>query len=388
MKVRWSVLSAVALLCVGTAVDAAIIIPTNLGKGADAELRESETGVSIITGVADGVNRGANTELATRANDRVLIDSATPPNITNRFPTDDRSSVMLLKFDIGALPAAGDSFWSDKQVNLRLHVRQNNNITGQRLWNTVPGGLATNLADYRLMNFGIRGLEPGATYVDDNAATVAKTDRVGNIWTASQYKYDWTENAVTFYNAPGITPHCVLSDSCADPNIPNTDATSLTQTLGKYDDFDANTRLIDNTWHWPNETTAAGYTGTTTLPANLTGGTPIDYRDPSGNLKQLLLDAKLAGRDTLTLMVHHNLDATQNQPTVGIVRDNAGRLPRTELPRGAEGVAHVAERNRDGQQHGSTFATAVDLCAGADERRAVDARCHRVGCRATTQVVV
>jgi hypothetical protein len=323
MKVRWSVLSVVAMLCASTAVDAAIIIPTNLGKGADAELRESDTGVGL-SGVAEGINRGANTELATRADDKVTIDNTTtPPSVSNYFPTNDRSSVMLLKFDIGALPAAGDSFWNDKQVNLRLHVRQNNNITGQRLWNTVPGGVATNLADYRLMNFGIRGLEPGATYVDDGAAALKK-DRVGNDWNATQYNYDWNEAGVTFYNAPGITPHCVLSDSCADPNIPNTDATSLTQTLGKYDDFDANTREIDDTWHWPNETTAAGYTGTTTLPAALTGGTPIDYRDPSGNLKQLLLDAKVAGRDTITLMVHHNLVATQNQPTVGIVGTTPG----------------------------------------------------------------
>jgi hypothetical protein len=48
-------------------------------------------------------------------------------------------------------------------------------------------------------------------------------------------------------------------------------------------------------------------------------GAPITYLDPNGNLKQLLLDAKMAGRTTLTLMVHHNLDGTLNQPNVGIV---------------------------------------------------------------------
>jgi hypothetical protein len=314
MRVRWFIFGVASAFCVGTAVNAAIVIPTNLGKGADAEVRESQTGENL-DGVPEGVNNGAGTELATRGSNTVAASGDT---ITNYFPSGDRSSLMLLKFDIGALPAAGDSFWNDKQVNLRLSVRQNNNITGQRLWNVAPGGDSMNLADYRLMQFGIRGLEPGGTYVDDDANQADRKDRLNNDWNASEYKYDWSETGVTYYNAPGLTPHCVNPGNCSDANIPNSDANSFVQTLGKYDDFDSNTREIEDDWHWPNETAAAGFTSTTTLPANLTGGTPVDYTDPNGNLKQLLLDAKNAGRDTLTLMVHHNMDTTANQTAVGI----------------------------------------------------------------------
>src|SRR3972149_7077648 len=302
MKVERFLLGMIGAICVGASASAAVIIPTNLGNGADAEVRESEGNIGLLDGVAAGGNRGGGTELATRKRDSVGVDTSTTPNtINNYFPTNDRSSVMYLKFDISSLPASADPFWADKQVNLQLHVRQNGNIAGQRLWNVIPGGDSMNIAHYRLMQCGVRGLEPTGVYADDNPGAANRTDRVGDPWSATRYRYNWTEgtgnsstdtSGITFYNAPGITPHCVLQGMCTDANIPNSDADSVFQTLGKTDDFDGNTRLIDDTWHWPNEQTAAGYTTTTSLPANLTGGTPIDYLDPNGNLKQLLLDAK------------------------------------------------------------------------------------------------
>src|SRR3989304_5658037 len=152
MKVRRLMFGMVAALCVGANSYAAVIIPTKLGKGADAEVRESDGNVGLVNGVAAGGNRGGGTELATRKRDSVGVDTSTTPNtINNYFPTNDRSSVMYLKFDISSLPASADPFWADKQVNLQLHVRQNGNIAGQRLWNVIPGGDSMNLAHYRLI---------------------------------------------------------------------------------------------------------------------------------------------------------------------------------------------------------------------------------------------
>jgi hypothetical protein len=341
------------VVCAGAGAQATIIIPTNFGKGADAELRESEPNVDL-SGVALGSNRGGGTntgaELATRGVNAVTEGAAgsnpTPPPdriIANHFPTNDRSSVMLLKFDIGALPAAADPFWNDKKVNFQLSTRNDNQAGGSRLWNVKPEFSSVPTVDrtpdmYDLMKFAIRGLEPTGTYVDDvggDPSALNLTDRVGNPWAPSHYRYDWVEgtgsnstdtSGVTFYNAPGITPHCVKQGACSDNSIPNSDG-SLVQTLGKYDDFDSSTRLIDDTWHWPSEEVAAGYTTTTATPTNLLAGETLHYGDPNGNLKQLLLDAKMAGRDTLTLMVHHNMDTTQTQPNVGI----QGTTPTTFL---------------------------------------------------------
>src|SRR5688572_23106868 len=149
---------------------AAIVIPTNL-NGADAELRESDTNVDLF-GVPLGTNRGASTELASRILDAVGTD--TPPTmITNPFPTNDRSSVMLMKFDISGLPDSSDSFWNDKQVSLRLAARNNGNF------NNLFGPNPSNPSEEVRLQFRVLGLEPGNVYADDNPLAAARTDRLG-----------------------------------------------------------------------------------------------------------------------------------------------------------------------------------------------------------------
>lgn len=326
-------------------VFAVIDIPTNTGSGADAELREFETNIFVdpidvgnpLNGLVQGGNRGGGNELATRHSDSVTQGAAnpTPPPanlISNYYPTGDRSSIMYMKFDISGLPAWNSSWWDDRNVNLRMFIRNNNQSGGADLWSRVPQSVDnTVLADYRLMQFAIKALDPEGTY------STARTDRFGNAYTASYYDYDWTEGTgnsgsdqtgITFYNAPGIRPHCVFAGqglcdaSALDPGDPLYDPNSndsAVQTLGLYDDFDENVQTIDDEWHWPNEATAATYTTTTGAPTNLVAGHPLDYEDPNGDLKALVLKALEVGETTVTLMVHHGYDGTVNQPNVGIV---------------------------------------------------------------------
>src|SRR5262245_40693723 len=111
MRVRWFVLAlAVALSASANSRAAKIVIPTNFGQGADAEVREDELDINLITGAVVGRNRGigggANpnlAEMATRGNNSVTEGAANsnpnpPPNrlIANHFPTGDRSSVIYL----------------------------------------------------------------------------------------------------------------------------------------------------------------------------------------------------------------------------------------------------------------------------------------------------
>lgn len=338
MKVRQFVFSAAvaALASVNfTAAEGAIIIKTSDGMGADAEVRESETN-TFVPGLGQpgsqfvrGSNRGNNQELATRVNDSVTVSSTDPAVVTTPFPTNDRSSIIYLKFDLSTLPASTHPMWSNSTVNLRLFARNNNQIQGSDLWSVIPGGDSMNVADYRLNSFGIKGLDPNATY---NNGTDGRTDRMGNVYTANFNQYNWVEGTgnvdnvptgITYYNAPGLRPHCIRpgEGACTDPNIAGSNDSEV-QTLGLYDDFDP-TQVVDieDSWHWPNETEAAGYTGTAASPAGLPAGKALDYTDPNGNLLALLVDALAAaeagGDPVMTLMVYVNLDGTVHQPLVG-----------------------------------------------------------------------
>ena len=255
-----------------------------------------------------------------------------PSVIVTPFIGNDRSSIMYMKFDLSTLPASTDTFWNNKQVNLRLYVRTNGNVQGSDLWGPIPGGDSMDVADYRLMQFGIKGLNPNATY--DNGAN-SRTDRSGNAYTANFNQYNWAEGAgqdgdgnptgITYYNAPGLQPHCISpgAGTCSDGSIAGSDDSAI-QTLGILDDFDSSQVVdIEDDWHWPNETEAATFTGTAGSPfVALAAGSPLDYRDPNGSLKSLLLDALAAyeggGADpVMTLMVFHNLDGTVDKPLAG-----------------------------------------------------------------------
>ncbi len=151
------------------------------------------------------------------------------------------------------------------------------------------------------------GLEPGAgRYVDDDANQANRTDRSGNPYTSSNYKYNWDEgtgtvgSGITFVDAPGITPHCMKLGSC--DTSPGGEASNIFQTLGVYDDFNSDTRLLGN-WQWP-------------IPKNYLNGTdrypvglPLEYTDANGNLKQLVFDAQDAGRSQVTLILSLGIDA-------------------------------------------------------------------------------
>jgi hypothetical protein len=311
MKVRsLLVLGAFALaVSVGTSAQAVIIIKTNDGQGADAEVREENTNAQLdenFVNVLKGTNRGSAIELATRGN-----------NTTNTA-TGDTSSIMYMKFDISSLPGSADPFWTNKQVRLRLNVNLAN-ISAARLYDVKPNGqgFATNdptrkiYKDYVRMQFDVRGLEPGNVYADDVGGTDQKTDSFGNPYTANHYDYNWTEgtengnsvanpNGITFYNAPGLTPHCISSDfGC-----------STSQSIGLVNDnWNSDARFLGD-WEWPQ-----------VAPANhLAVGQPLDFTDE--NLKQLLLDAKDAGRSTVTIMVSHGLDTQNVAATAGIPADS------------------------------------------------------------------
>lgn len=270
-------------------------IRTNAG-GADAELREFQTtlGTGTLATTVIGTANGASTELATRGLDSVTIDSTqTPPVITNPFPAGDRSSVGMVKFNISSLPNNSDtSFWTpESKVQFRLHVRNANSITTGRLFGPNPSDTTQEVS----ARFRFRALDPTKVYGDDNASALNRTDRTGNAYVASQNKYNWDETSVTFYNAPGITPHRVDSSTG-----------NVVETLGLYDDFNSDVLPL----------------GTLTLrdflaPAAtaLVQGSAIIFDDDS--LKQLVFSAQNAGRSHITLMFNLDNDTTSHQPTVG-----------------------------------------------------------------------
>jgi hypothetical protein len=140
---------ALALFIFGPAVRADWI-PTNVGNGADAEVRDHQP----------TTNFGASTELATR--------------IVNNFPAgasdgNDRCSAMYTRFDL-----AGQTIPANFTAAFRLTLR-NSNFTPNRLHDSATPNLShrTGLAIY--------GLNP------TNAGA------------------NWSEATITYANAPGIT---------------------------------------------------------------------------------------------------------------------------------------------------------------------------------------
>ena len=243
MRVRKLLFGLAAVLCVGSTANAAVIIPTNR-NGADAEIRESD--ITDNFGVTEATaQRGNSTELATRGSD------------TTTTATNDRSSMMYMKFDISGLPnhTSDPGFWSDKNLAFRGYVR-NTNLSNGRLLDQSRNGNPLPHDQWERVKFDVRGLEPGqGRYADDDPNQANRTDRSGNAYTSPHYEYDWDEgngsvgSGISYVNAPGLTPFCMASGSCADA-YGDTDNTNIKKTLGIYDDFNSDTRILGE-WQWP-----------------------------------------------------------------------------------------------------------------------------------------
>jgi hypothetical protein len=147
---RWTFILP-ALAALSPAVARAVVIPTSLGAGADAEVRDHQ----------GTTNLGASTELGTR-----IVDNA-PAGSTN--DSGDRFSAMYLKFDI----TGQTSLPMDGTATVRLTYR-NSNLTANRLadTNTPNPDFRTGIAFY-----GLDRDDPG------NA---------------------WAESTITYNTAPGL----------------------------------------------------------------------------------------------------------------------------------------------------------------------------------------
>jgi hypothetical protein len=302
----------VTMFALVATANATVIIKTNDGNGADCELREEQQSTSYDpvydadVVVPNAYNRGASNELATRLG-----------------PT--QSSVSYIKFDITGLPAIGDAFWTaHNKATLRTTVNNSNLVRNNRLEALRPGATSTstnpddwNDANSARMEFAVYGLDPNGTYANDPGGSGTKTDRSGNTYTTTQSAYEWAEgtgtgqvangDGITFYDAPGITPHCMVLGSCETSEYGGDAANSL-QSRGYIDDFDANVIPL-GTWNWPQ-----------VHPQNhLRVGSPMEFSSPA--LWQLVQDAKAVGRESVTLIVAHNLDRTLSGVNISVNPD-------------------------------------------------------------------
>lgn len=311
------ILAVVAVLAYVATAHAAVVIKTSDGSGADCELRESSQSTTYDpiadadVVIPDAGNRGANTELATREKNGA------------------RSSVGYMKFDITGLPATNDAFWSGiGNATLQVNVR-NDNLPESRLRALRPGATSasTNPNDWNYtagaasdqaaqMQFAVYALDPYGTYANDSAASATRTDRSGNDYTATQSKYEWNEgdnsdgSGIAFYDAPGVTPHCMVSGACDTLEYGGTVDDTL-QSKGHIDDFNSNVQLV-GTYNWPE-----------VYPQNhLAVGSPINFT--SAAVLDAVKAAKDAGRDSVTLIIAANMDEYLDNIDIGT---DPGGLP-------------------------------------------------------------
>jgi len=184
-----------ALLAAGTSLaDAQMIrIPTNLGDGADAEIREFQP------------NRkdGFGTELATRIRDAVpgFLEPPTQPG----GPTTDRSSMFYVRIDTSQLTPSQVA--NSTNVLLQLTYR-NTNINQGRVKQTV--------------HYDIDGNKT----TDMSLAVESTTKRAGlNFWALNigHSGNDWIEDpnhpdGIHYNNAPGILPDLNIGTIDIDPS--------------------------------------------------------------------------------------------------------------------------------------------------------------------------
>jgi len=152
MSRRISKSVALTLACALPSVAHAQWIPTNLGAGADAEVRES----------APAQNRGTSTEIASR-----VRNAAVPPDPNDGL---DRNSLLYVRIDL-----AGVTLPPNFTTAFRLTYR-NNNLLGRRIRDEATPDLATRTG---MALFGLDPMAPGAA---------------------------WDELTIAYENAPGLTP--------------------------------------------------------------------------------------------------------------------------------------------------------------------------------------
>jgi PEP-CTERM motif len=237
---------------------AALLIPTNQNGGADAEVREEETGTP--TPIYPGVNRGSNFELATR-----ILDS------TNGG-TSDRTSASYLKFDISGITAADLATHPYAGVRLRVGAP---NINASRQTAPSPADPSVTVK----MQFVLRGLTNFALN-------------------------NWSESTLTYYNAPGITP-----DAAPFPVDP-----------GEYD-FNSD---MPELGRFPLPMVGA--------QNHLAVGSLVRYGEAAGGpLYQLIAQAKAAGQNYITLVVHDGLNGFQANLRSGVTGEAPGTTPTSML---------------------------------------------------------
>jgi hypothetical protein len=165
--------AALGIAVAGAAAQAAVI-PTSLGAGADAEVRDHQ----------GTTNFGASTELASRILDNFPLGNASDSG--------DRFSAIYLKFDI-----TGQTLPAGQPAQLRMTYR-NTNLTPNRLTDTTPPGnntaFRTGLAFY--------GLD---------------RDDSGN---------NWAENTITYNTAPGLAGGGDLDNGTKDFDFVDPDGPS------------------------------------------------------------------------------------------------------------------------------------------------------------------
>jgi hypothetical protein len=280
MNIRWlcffCVTAALFLRMNTNSVAATIFIPTNQNGGADAEVREDEInpspGPTPPPGTPLGTNRGSSMELASRTKDSTAGSG-------------DRSSAMYLKFDISGITQ------SDLNLNhgatLRLTVRNSAQLRWSRIYDLNPY-YGTLPADDTNPDF--------VAYKNNPANYTRAAFNVYGLTNLAHPNYNWSESAITWYNAPGITP-----DSANTP----------LQDPGKYN-FNSDLSLLGQLTFPDPPPPAPPATGSGS--PYLYVGQGVDFVDtPDGPLHTLIQNAKNAGQGYVTLVVAFNaLSGFQN----------------------------------------------------------------------------
>jgi hypothetical protein len=257
-----------AIFDIAATVHAAVIIPTNQ-NGADAEVREEEINPGT-TGAPQGTNRGANTEIATRLKDSTANSG-------------DRSSAIYLKFDISGITQ--NDLDANAQAVLRLTVRNAAQLRWNRILGRNPyyGSLPADDTNPEFVEF-----------VNNPANYTRSAFNVYGLTNFAHSNYNWAEDQITWYNAPGITP-----DSSTTP----------LQDPGKYN-FNSDMQLL-GTLQLPDAPPPAPPATGSGSPY-LAVGQAVEFTDPNGLLHDLIQNAKNNGQNFLTLAVAYALNGHQN----------------------------------------------------------------------------
>jgi hypothetical protein len=257
-----------AFFGIAAVVHAAVVIPTNQ-NGADAEVREEEINPNAM-GMPQGTNRGANTELASRLKDSTANSG-------------DRSSAIYLKFDISSITQ--NDLDANAQAVLRMTVRNAAQLRWNRILGRNPyyGSLPADDTNPEFVEF-----------VNNPANYTRALFNVYGLTNFAHPNYNWAENLITWYNAPGITP-----DS----------ATTPLQDPGKYN-FNSDMQLL-GTFQLPDAPPPAPPAMGSGSPY-LAVGQAVEFADPNGLLHDLIQNARNNGQDSLTLAVAYALNGHQN----------------------------------------------------------------------------